>query len=127
MSYPEELLYTKDHEWLLKESGTAKIGVSSYAVEQLGDVVHVELPSVGDELENGEAFGTIESTKTVSDLYAPCAGKVISVNEALVEQPELLANDPYENGWLIEVKVSDGSSEKLMNATAYESYLKSEH
>ena len=83
MTYPEELMYTKDHEWLRRRDSKARIGVSSYAVEQLGDVVHVDLPSVGTKVSEGEAFGTIESTKTVSDIYAPCNGTVIAVNERL--------------------------------------------
>ena len=105
MSYPENFLYTKDHEWLEKDSAKAKMGVSSYAVEQLGDVVHVELPSVGTKLSKGEAFGTIESTKTVSDIYAPCNGEVTAVNEVLFDEPESLAEDPYKVGWLIEIKI----------------------
>lgn len=127
MTYPEELLYTKDHEWLKKGNEKAKIGVSSYAIEQLGDVVHIELPSVGVELTEGEAFATIESTKTVSDIYSPCNGKVIAVNESLLDEPESLTDDPYTAGWLVEVELNSSSEEKLMSSNKYMDYLKSEH
>ena len=119
MTYPEELLYTKDHEWMKKEATKARIGVSSYAVEQLGDVVHVDLPEVGSEVTEGEAFGTIESTKTVSDIYAPCTGKVVAVNERLLDEPEALAEDPYEGGWLVEIEATQISGESLMSSISY--------
>lgn len=127
MSYPNELLYTKDHEWFLKQNSKGVVGVSSYAVEQLGDVVHVELPTVGTNLAKGEAFGTIESTKTVSDIYSPCDGKVVAVNNKLVEEPEVLSDDPYKSGWLIEIEVGDNQDHHLMTMEKYVDYLKSEH
>ena len=127
MTYPEELLYTKDHEWLRKEESKARVGVSSYAVEQLGDVVHVELPSIGTEFSEGEAIGTIESTKTVSDIYAPCKGKVVAINEKLLDSPEAIAENPYEGGWLLEIEVEGSLESELMSSDKYMDYLKSEH
>ena len=127
MNYPEDLKYTKDHEWLSIGSKTSKIGVSSYAIEQLGDVVHVELPTVGTVLKEGDAFGTIESTKTVSDLYSPCSGKIVAVNEGIIDEPELLVSNPYAGGWLIEIEVESSCDDKLMSSENYINYLKSEH
>jgi glycine cleavage system H protein len=94
MSFPEGLKYTKDHEWIEATAKPAKIGVTAYAVEQLGDIVHVDLPNVGESFEAGAAFGTIESTKTVSDLYMPIAGKVVAVNTDATTKPESLQEDP---------------------------------
>jgi glycine cleavage system H protein len=127
MTYPEELMYTKDHEWLRRRNSKARIGVSSYAVEQLGDVVHVDLPSVGTKVSEGEAFGTIESTKTVSDIYAPCNGTVIAVNEKLLDEPEAIAHNPYEDGWLIEIEMEGQENPNLMTSRKYMDYLQSEH
>lgn len=127
MTYPQELMYTKDHEWLRKEESKARVGVSSYAVEQLGDVVHVELPSVGTKVSEGEAFGTIESTKTVSDIYAPCNGTVVAINERLESEPEAIAEDPYEGGWLVEIQIEGSEGTELMSSDKYMDYLKSEH
>jgi glycine cleavage system H protein len=122
MNLPEELLYSKDHEWLAMEGNNGVIGVTGYAIEQLGDIVHIELPSVGDEFEAGESFGTIESTKTVSDLYMPIAGQVIAVNKDIASQPESLQEDPYKNGWLIRVKMG-GKPEGLLSNSQYEAFV----
>lgn len=127
MDFPENLFYTKDHEWISSLSGTAKIGVSAYAVEQLGDIVHIDLPSVGTQFSAQDSFGTIESTKTVSDLYMPAKGKIIAVNEELLKKPLLIQEDPYKNGWLIKVELTaEVSKDKLLNSDDYESYIKDE-
>jgi glycine cleavage system H protein len=125
MEIPSNLHYTKDHEWVSNQSGTAKIGISSFAVEQLGDIVHVDFPEVGDSFDAGEAFGTIESTKTVSDLNMPLGGKVVEINNAVEEDPESLQSDSYKNGWLIKVELSSNTeSSDLMKAADYESFIK---
>ena len=120
MSFPSELKYTKDHEWI--SASDSKIGVTAYAIEQLGDIVHIELPEVGKDLEAGASFGTIESTKTVSDLYMPITGKVTAVNQAVFKSPESLQTDPYKNGWLIQFS---GSAEApgLMSAKDYAAFI----
>src|SRR3954470_21818338 len=105
MEFPSTLKYTKDHEWVEATSTTAKVGVTAYAIDQLGDIVHVELPQVGESFDAGSSFGTIESTKTVSDLYMPVAGKVVEVNKAALDRPESLQEDPYKNGWLVKVEL----------------------
>ena len=124
MDFPSSLKYTKDHEWIDAAGTTAKVGVTGYAIEQLGDIVHVELPQVGESFEAGSAFGTIESTKTVSDLYMPIAGKVVEVNKAALDKPESLQDDPYKGGGLIKVEVKgkvEGAT--LMDAKAYQSFV----
>ena len=126
MEFPASLKYTKDHEWIdgAAAGGAAKIGVTAYAVDQLGDIVHVELPQVGESFEAGSSFGTIESTKTVSDLYMPLAGKVVEINKAAIDRPESLQEDPYKNGWLVKVEIKgkiEGAS--LMDAKAYEKFV----
>lgn len=124
MTYPKEFKYTKDHEWIdLKKDGTAVVGITDYALEQLGDVVFLELPRVGETLKKGGSFGTIESTKTVSDLYAPTDGKVLEVNPVLTgEQYDVLTDDPYGKGWLLKMK-TEGDTSSLLSADAYESYI----
>lgn len=122
MELPEDLYYTKDHEWMSGKKGKVKVGVSGYAIEQLGDIVHIELPEPGDEFEAGDSFGTIESTKTVSDLYLPAAGKIIAINDAIQESPEKLAESPYEDGWLIKVELTS-SPEELLSSAEYESFI----
>ena len=123
MELPKNLKYTKDHEWVDTSTSPVKVGVTSYAVDQLGDIVHIDLPNVGESFEGGGAFGTIESTKTVSDLYMPVSGKVAAINQDIVSGPESLADDPYEKGWLITVESSDGFS-NLLDADAYEAFVK---
>ncbi|HHZ8503440.1 TPA: glycine cleavage system protein GcvH [Morganella morganii] len=118
---PENLKYTEDHEWVRHESGDEYVaGITYYAQELLGDVVFVELPEVGDEITFGEAFGTVESVKAASDLYAPVTGTVIAVNEALEDSPELVNSEPYEGGWMIRIKIADPDEfAGLMDAAKY--------
>ena len=124
MEFPQGLKYTKDHEWIEGSGTTAKIGVTAYAIDQLGDIVHVELPKVGDTFETGSAFGTIESTKTVSDLYMPVGGKVVEINKDALAKPETLQSDPYKNGWLIKVELkSKAEGPELLDAKAYEKFV----
>lgn len=125
MEFPEQLMYTKDHEWISADSGEATIGVTSYAIEQLGDIVHLELPEVGESFEAGDSFGTIESTKTVSDLYCPASGKVVEVNKEVVDSPEKIQEDPFDKGWLIKLDVSQ-KADNLMDAEEYENFCKEE-
>ena len=120
MNNPKDLLYTKDHEWARVEGETAVIGITAFAVEQLGDITLVELPAVGDAVKGGDTMGTVESVKAVSDLYAPVSGTVIEVNGALEDEPEMVNEAPFEGGWMIKVKL-DGPDEikGLMDADAY--------
>jgi glycine cleavage system H protein len=125
MDFPTSFKYTKDHEWIDAQGATATIGVTAYAVEQLGDIVHIDLPEVGKTYKAGDSFGTIESTKTVSDLYMPVAGKVTAVNGAVKGSPESLQTDSYKNGWLVKIELSNpADATKLMDAAAYESFIK---
>ena len=124
MEFPAGLKYTKDHEWLEQGSSGLKIGVTAFAVEQLGDIVHVELPQVGETFTAGSSFGTIESTKTVSDLYMPIGGKVLEVNKAAQQKPESLQEDPYKNGWLIKIEqTAKGDLGGLLDASAYQKFV----
>ena len=117
MSYPSDLKYTKDHEWVKIDGGTAKVGITDYAQKQLGDVVYLELPEVGRTLKKGEVFGTIESVKAVSELYSPVDGEVTEVHAALVQHPEEVNKDPHSS-WMIAVKVT-GGQDGLLDAGAY--------
>ena len=121
--YPSNLKYTKEHEWVDLE--TNRIGITYYAQESLGDVVFVELPEVGDDLEAGDTFGVIESVKAVSDLYAPVSGKIVAINENLLDSPELVNQDPYVKGWIIEIEITSGE-EELLSAEDYEKLIKEE-
>jgi len=125
MSFPKDLKYTREHEWVRLESGKATIGVTGYALEQLGDVVHLELPKVGETFKAGSTFGTIESTKTVSDLYMPITGTVVAVNSAASKNLEGLAEDPYKGGWLLTIEYSKEDGE-LISAAEYETYIADE-
>ncbi|MFC4947832.1 glycine cleavage system protein GcvH [Pseudonocardia sp. GCM10023141] len=120
---PEELRYTEAHEWVRElADGVVRIGITDHAQSQLGDVVFVQLPAVGDAVTAGAAVGEVESTKSVSDLYAPVAGSVVAVNEALQDNPELINTGPYEAGWMIEIKLADGAEgavADLLDAAAY--------
>ena len=119
MTYPTELKYTKDHEWIRLDEDTGQVGITDYAQEQLGDVVYVELPEVGRVLTQGEQFGSVESVKAVSDLYCPVSGEVVEVNSALETQPELVNKAPHEN-WMIVVKLSKRDElDSLIDASAY--------
>ena len=119
MSFPENLRYTKDHEWARKDGDTITIGISSFAVEQLGDITLIDLPTVGQEVKSGEVFGTIESVKSVSDLYAAVAGKVTAVNEDLEDQPELVNESPYDKGWMVQLEASAPEFDAMLDAKAY--------
>jgi glycine cleavage system H protein len=123
MAYPENLKYTKEHEWMRLDGKVAAVGITQFAQEQLGDVVYLELPKVGDAMKKGQAFGVVESTKAVSELFAPANGKVVEVNSALTDAPETLNRDPYDAGWLIKMEV-DGGADDLLDATAYTQFVK---
>ena len=120
MEFPEDLKYSKEHEWVLVEGGVATVGITDYAQDQLGDIVFVELPGVGDKVSKEDAFGVVESVKAVSDIYAPVSGTVVEVNEDLPESPEVVNEDPYGDGWLIKVKMNDASDlDDLMDSDEY--------
>jgi glycine cleavage system H protein len=124
MSYPHELLYTKEHEWIRTDESTGTIGITDHAQKELGDIVFVELPQVGEHVTMKESFGTVESVKAVSDLYSPVSGEVTSVNAKLQNAPELINSDPHGEAWLIKVKLTDRSqTEGLMTAEEYEAYV----
>ncbi|MEU3627046.1 glycine cleavage system protein H [Amycolatopsis coloradensis] len=118
MSIPQDLKYTKEHEWLNVADGVATVGITAFAAESLGDIVFVQLPSVGDTVTAGEVFGEVESTKSVSELYAPVDGEVVEVNGATTDTPELINSDPYAEGWLLKVRLS-GDVPALLDAQAY--------
>ena len=124
---PDDLQYTTDHEWLRRDEASpdqAVIGITDFAQDQLGDVVYLDLPAEGDEIRAGERFGEVESVKTVSDLYAPISGEVLAANGELEEQPELVNDSPYDEGWLIRVRIADESElDDLLDADAYSAQL----
>lgn len=125
MDFPKNFKYTKDHEWIEAQGNAGTIGVTGYAVEQLGDIVHIDLPESGKSYKAGDSFGTIESTKTVSDLYMPVSGKITAVNTALKSAPESLQGDTYKNGWLVKIELSNpGDVAGLLDAAAYEAFIK---
>lgn len=120
MKFPDNLKYTKDHEWIRVEGDVAYVGVTDFAQRELGDIVYVEIETVGDTLDREEVFGTVEAVKTVSDLFMPVSGEVVEVNEALEEAPEKVNEDPYGEGWMVKIKLSDkGELDDLMDAEAY--------
>ena len=120
MGTPKELRYTKEHEWVKIEGGKATVGITHFAQSELGDIVFVELPEVGDEIAKDQPFGSVESVKTVSELYAPVSGKVVAVNEELSDNPEYVNESPYEQAWMITVELTDEAEvEALMDADAY--------
>jgi glycine cleavage system H protein len=119
-TYPDDLRYSKEHEWVRADGAQTTIGITSFAADELGDIVFVELPEVGAQLSQYGTFGVIESVKAVSDLYAPISGEVVEVNESLRDQPELVNNDPFGEGWIAKVQLSDpGELDGLMDAAAY--------
>ena len=125
--YPEDRRYTKEHEWVRLEGDRGTVGITDYAQEQLGDVVFLELPEVGRRLAPGEVFGTVESVKAVSELYAPVAGEVVEVNSALAQKPEVVNSDPHGAAWMMKVKLADPAAiGGLMDARAYQAYVESE-
>ena len=120
MNLPEELKYTKDHEWVRIEGDFAYIGITDFAQGELGDIVFVDVDTNGEDLDKEEVFGSIEAVKTVSDLFMPVSGKVISFNEQLEQEPELINSDPYGNGWIIKISISDEADfESLLNSASY--------
>ena len=119
MNVPSNLRYTKDHEWVLVTGSTVKVGITDYAQDALGDIVFIQLPDVGSSVDAHQGLGEIESTKSVNDVYAPVAGKVTSVNSALVDNPELLNSDPYESGWICEIEVNNLDESGLMSSEEY--------
>ncbi|EMR05641.1 Octanoyl/lipoyl carrier protein [Bhargavaea cecembensis DSE10] len=121
MSTPTELRYSEEHEWVKTEDGKARIGITHFAQAELGDIVFVELPEVGDEIKADEPFGSVESVKTVSELYAPISGTVVEVNEDLEDSPEFVNESPYEKAWMVVIEPSDSSEiDKLMSAEQYD-------
>ena len=120
MEVPKELLYTLEHEWIRVNGKNAVIGITQFAQEQLGDIVFVELPEVGSQIEKESPFGVVESVKTVSDLYAPASGKITKVNKELETNPEKVNNEPYEGGWIVEIELSDKTDlESLLDPDSY--------
>ena len=121
MEFPKELKYSKDHEWLRVEGGNAYIGITDFAQGELGDIVFVDVDTEGEELEKEEVFGSIEAVKTVSDLFMPINGEVLSFNEKLEDEPELINTDPYGDGWVIKISIADVSElDELLDAAAYQ-------
>lgn len=124
MSILKDLKYTKEHEWVKQEDGTVRIGITDFAQAELGDIVFVELPEVDDEIKKDEPFGSVESVKTVSELYAPISGKVVAINESLSDSPEFVNESPYEKAWMIIVEPSDSSElDELLSADQYEEVI----
>ncbi|MBM7586181.1 glycine cleavage system H protein [Bacillus pakistanensis] len=125
MSTPKELRYSEEHEWVKDEGEKVRIGITDFAQSELGDIVFVELPEVGDEITADEPFGSVESVKTVSELYAPVSGKVVEINEELTDSPEFVNESPYEKAWMITVEVSDSADlDKLMTSEQYDEMIK---
>ncbi len=125
MKFPEDLKYSKDHEWLRDtESGEAYVGVTEFAQSELGDIVFVDIDTEGEELDQEEVFGTVEAVKTVSDLFMPISGKVLEINEKLANEPELVNNDPYGDGWIIKISITENSElESLLDAKEYKELI----
>ena len=125
MEFPAECKYTKEHEWIRVEGDLAEIGITDYAQDSLGDIVFLELPEKGTDVEREDSFGVVESVKAVSDLYAPLSGTIEETNEPLADTPELINEHPYSDGWIIKIKISDPSElDSLLDAKAYEDYIK---
>jgi glycine cleavage system H protein len=124
MNFPSELKYTKDHEWVKVEGNEAVIGITDFAQRELGDIVYIDINTVGDEVAKDEVFGTVEAVKTVSDLFMPVTGTVLSVNDALNNAPELVNSDPYGEGWMVKVTITDVASiDDLLDADAYKALV----
>ncbi len=127
MEIPEGLKYSKEHEWVTTEDSVATIGITDYAQDQLGEVVYIELPAVGDKVSKDDPFGVVESVKAVSDIYAPVSGTVTEVNQELVESPEMVNEDPYGDGWLIKIRIADlVELDDLMDNDEYQEMLAAE-
>lgn len=126
--YPDDLKYTREHEWVRIDGSTVRIGITAYAQEALGDIVFVQLPEVGERVSAGQPFGEVESTKSVSDVYAPVSGSVTARNEVVDTTPELVNTDPYGDGWLLEIDAdADADAPELLDAAAYREYVESAH
>lgn len=124
MNIPQELKFTKDHEWIKVDGNEALIGITDFAQKELGDIVYVEIETEGEELSQGDVFGTVEAVKTVSDLFMPVSGKVIAINEVLEAGPEVVNSDPYGQGWMIKVEISDAAGlDEALSADAYKSLV----
>lgn len=122
---PENLSYTKDHEWIRVSGDTAYVGITDFAQSSLGDIVYVELPKVGDSFESNDPFGSVESVKSVNELFIPVGGEVLEINENLGDAPELVNNDPYRDGWMIKIKIIDSTDlDSLLSAAEYEDFIK---
>ena len=127
MNFPDDLKYTKEHEWCRVKGNRVVVGITNHAQDALGDIVYVELPEVGDPVKKGESFGVVESTKAVSELFSPVTGKVVEVNDPLSDAPETINEDPYEEGWMIQVEVADFKElDALLDAAAYQKFLQEE-
>ncbi len=125
MNIPDNLKYTKEHEWLSLDGDVATVGITDFAQRELGDIVYVEVDTEGEELDQDEVFGTVEAVKTVSDLFMPVKGEVLEFNEALEDEPELINKDPYGKGWIIKIKVANPADvAALLDADAYQKYIK---
>jgi glycine cleavage system H protein len=124
MEFPSNVKYTSEHEWIRFEGDVAYVGITDYAQDQLGDIVFVDIPTVGETLAKGDTFGTIEVVKTISDLFIPVGGEVLEQNEALADNPELVNNDPYGEGWIVKLKPADpAEADTLLNAEAYKALI----
>lgn len=127
MDIPDDLKYSEEHQWVQVEDDIALIGISDFAQEQLGEIVFLELPEVGDQLQSGKSYGVVESAKTASDLYAPISGEVIEVNVELPDSPEVINSSPYEEGWMVKVKLIDHTElDDLLDAASYEEMIEDE-
>ena len=125
--YPDNYKYTKEHEWLSLDGDVAVIGITEHAQEQLGDIVYVELPEVGDTFATGDEFGSVESVKAVAEVFMPIAGEIVAINEALEDAPETVNKDPHDDGWLLKLKIEDPSElDDLMDHEAYEEFIQEE-
>ena len=126
-AYPDNLHYTKDHEWIRVTGDTGTVGITDFAQEQLGDVVHVQLPRVGEKFEAHDTFGEVESVKTFSELYIPVSGEIAEINEALIDAPELVNTSAYADGWMIKIKIGKPSEvDSLLSASEYEDFVESQ-
>ncbi len=129
MNTPDDLKYSKDHEWIRIEANIATVGITDYAQEQLGDIVFVELPDIGEEMKKSETFGAVESVKSVSDCFVPLSGKIVEVNDSLKESPEIINEDCFGEGWMLKIELEEGSigeQDELLTPDQYESFVKEE-
>ena len=123
MNFPDNLLYSKDHEWIKVEGDIATVGITDFAQSELGDIVFVDVDTVEESLDKEAVFGTIEAVKTVSDMFMPVAGEVVEVNEALEDSPELVNSDPYGEGWIVKIKINESDAAALMDSASYKSMV----